>query len=68
MRYENVAVNVGEGCIRSRTRIFGDNSAFSPEPRKTTENLGRFGRLQDLPEAHRLLANSPKFKCTDPFG
>jgi len=51
MRYENVAVNVGEGCIRSRTRIFCDNSAFTPEPKKTKENVDRFGRLQDLPEA-----------------
>jgi len=68
IRYGNVAVNVGVGCISSRTRIFGDNSAFTPESRKTTENLGRFGRLQDLPDAYRLLASSPKFKCTDPFG
>jgi hypothetical protein len=28
-------------------------------PRKTTENLGRIGRSQDLPEANWLLASSP---------
>jgi hypothetical protein len=39
MRYKNVAVNAGEGCIRSRTRIFGDNSAFTPEPRKLRKTL-----------------------------
>jgi len=39
MRYKNVAVNAGEVRIGSRTRIFGDNSAFTPEPRKPREVL-----------------------------
>jgi hypothetical protein len=68
MSYENVAVNVGEACTSSTTRIFGEISAFTPEPRKTTENLDRFGRLQDLPVAYQLLASSPKLKDTWPFG
>jgi hypothetical protein len=30
----------------------GTNSAFVPEPRKTTENLNRVGMSQDLPDAY----------------
>jgi hypothetical protein len=32
--------------------ILGTNSAFALEPRKTTENLDRVGRSQDLPDAN----------------
>jgi hypothetical protein len=39
--------------------ILGTNSAFARGSRKTTENLDRVGRSQDLPDANRLLANSP---------
>jgi hypothetical protein len=31
---------------------FGTNSAFALGPRKTTENLDRVGRSQDLPDAN----------------
>jgi hypothetical protein len=33
--------------------------AFALGPRKTTENLDRVGRSQDLPDANLLLASSP---------
>jgi hypothetical protein len=32
--------------------ILGTNSAFAPGSRKTTENLDRVGRSQDLPDAN----------------
>jgi hypothetical protein len=32
--------------------ILGINSAFAPGLRKTTENLDRVGRSQDLPDKH----------------
>jgi hypothetical protein len=32
--------------------ILGTNSAFAVGPRKTTENLDRVGRSQDLPDAN----------------
>jgi hypothetical protein len=31
---------------------FGTNSTFALGSRKTTENLDRFGRSQDLPDAY----------------
>jgi hypothetical protein len=34
----------------------------------TTENLDRFGQLQDLPDAFGLLASSPAFKYARPNG
>jgi hypothetical protein len=37
---------------------FDTNSAFALGRRKTTENLDRVGRSQDLPDANRLLASS----------
>jgi hypothetical protein len=46
-----------EAC--SVTWNLGANSAFALEPRKTTENLDRVGRLQDLPDTNWLLASSP---------
>jgi hypothetical protein len=46
-----------EAC--SVTWNLGTNSAFSLGPRKTTENLDRVGRSQDLPNANCLLASSP---------
>jgi hypothetical protein len=46
-----------EAC--SATRNLGTNSAFAAVgPRKTTENLDRVGRSQDLPDANWLLASS----------
>jgi hypothetical protein len=32
--------------------ILGTNSAFAPGSKKTTENLDRIGRSQDLPDAN----------------
>jgi hypothetical protein len=46
-----------EAC--SATWDLGTNSAFALGPKKTTENFDRVGRLQDLPDAKRLLASSP---------
>jgi hypothetical protein len=46
-----------EAC--STTWNFGTNSAFALGPRKTTGNLDRIGRSQDLPDANWLLASSP---------
>jgi hypothetical protein len=43
----------------SATWNLGTNSAFALGPRKTTENLDRVGRLQEIPDANRLLASSP---------
>jgi hypothetical protein len=43
----------------SATWNLGTNSAFAMGPRKTTENLDRVGRSQDLPDANWLLASSP---------
>jgi hypothetical protein len=34
------------------TLNLGTNSAFALRPRKTTENLDRVGRSQDLPDAY----------------
>jgi hypothetical protein len=48
--------------------ILGTNSAFALGPRKTTENIDRFGRSQDLPDAYCLLASSPEFKYASPNG
>jgi hypothetical protein len=39
-----------EAC--SATWNFGTNSTFALGQRKTTENLDRVGRLQDLPDAN----------------
>jgi hypothetical protein len=39
-----------EAC--SATWNLGTNSTFALEPRKTTENLDRVGRSQDLPDAN----------------
>jgi hypothetical protein len=39
--------------------ILGTNSAFALGSGKTTENLDRVGRSQDLPDANWLLASSP---------
>jgi hypothetical protein len=39
-----------EAC--SATWNLGTNSAFALGPRKTTENLDRIGRSQDLPDAN----------------
>jgi hypothetical protein len=39
-----------EAC--SATWNFGINSAFALGSRKTTENLDRVGRAQDLPDAN----------------
>jgi hypothetical protein len=36
----------------SATWNLGTNSAFAVGPRKTTENLDRVGRSQDLPDAN----------------
>jgi hypothetical protein len=46
--------------------ILGTNTAFALGSRQTTENLDRVGRSQDLPDANRLLANSPAFKYANP--
>jgi hypothetical protein len=46
-----------EAC--STTWNLGTNSAFALGSRKTTENLDRVGRSQDLPDANRLLVSSP---------
>jgi hypothetical protein len=46
-----------EAC--SATWNLGANSAFALGPRKTTENLDRVGRSQDLTDANWLLASSP---------
>jgi hypothetical protein len=46
-----------EAC--SATWNLGTNSAFALGSRKTTENLDRVGRSQDLPDANWLLASSP---------
>jgi hypothetical protein len=43
----------------SATWNLGTNSAFALGPRKTTKNLDRVGRLQDLPDANWLVASSP---------
>jgi hypothetical protein len=42
------------------------NSAFTLGSRKTTENLDRVCRSQDLPNAERLLTSSPAFKYSNP--
>jgi hypothetical protein len=34
------------------------NSAFDMGPRKSTDNFDQIGRLQELPDANWLLANS----------
>jgi hypothetical protein len=47
--------------VYSATWNLGTNSAFALGPRKTTENLHRDGRSQDLPDANWLLASSPTF-------
>jgi hypothetical protein len=39
--------------------ILGTSSAFALGSRKTTENLDRVGRSQDLPDTNWLLASSP---------
>jgi hypothetical protein len=44
---------------RSATWNLGTKSASALGPRKTTENLDRVGRSQDLPDANWLLASSP---------
>jgi hypothetical protein len=46
-----------EAC--SGTWNLGTNSSLALVPRKTTENLDRVGRSQDLPDANWLLAISP---------
>jgi hypothetical protein len=40
---------------RSATCVWGSNLAFAIGPRKTTENLDRAGRSQDLSDAQGLL-------------
>jgi hypothetical protein len=42
------------------------NWAFALASRKTTENLDRIGRSQDLLDAEWLLASSPAFKYVNP--
>jgi hypothetical protein len=41
----------------------GTNSVFALGMRKTTENLDRIGRSQDLPDANCLLAGSSAFNA-----
>jgi hypothetical protein len=57
----NFNVTVGRAACEacSATWNLGTNSAFALWPRKTTENLNRVGRSQDLPDANWLLASSP---------
>jgi hypothetical protein len=43
----------------------GTNSTFALGSRKTTENLDRLGRSQDLPDANWLLASSPALKIRE---
>jgi hypothetical protein len=43
----------------SATRNLVSNSAFALRARKPTESLDRIGRSQELPDANRLLSNSP---------
>jgi hypothetical protein len=56
----NFEVTIGraawEAC--SATWNLSTNSTFALGPRKTTENLYRVGRSQDLPDANWLLASS----------
>jgi hypothetical protein len=49
----NFDVNNGRAACEacSATWNLGTSSAFALGPRKTTENLGRVGRSQDLPDA-----------------
>jgi hypothetical protein len=49
----NFGVNVGRAAceVCSSTCNLGTNSAFALGPSKTTENLDRIGRSQDLPDA-----------------
>jgi hypothetical protein len=46
------------GCIQCNVNL-GTNSASALGPRKSTENLDRVGRSQDLPDGNWLLASSP---------
>jgi hypothetical protein len=57
----NFDVTSGRAACEARRQrgILCTNSAFAPGSRKTTENLDRVGRSQDLPDANWLLASSP---------
>jgi hypothetical protein len=50
----NFDVTIGRAACeaRSATWNLGTNSAFALGSRKTTENLDRVGRSQDLPDAN----------------
>jgi hypothetical protein len=51
-RIFNVTIGKASWEAYSATWNFGNNSAFAPRPRKTTENRHRVGQSQDLPEAN----------------
>jgi hypothetical protein len=48
----NVAIERAAYKAFSATWNLCTNSAFALGPRKTTENLDRFGRSQDFPDAN----------------
>jgi hypothetical protein len=54
LHYSEIRSNIGRAtCEASRaTWDLGNNSAFALGPRKTTQNLDRVGRSQDLPDAN----------------
>jgi hypothetical protein len=54
-----VTIQIAACKACSATWNLGTNSQFALEPRKATENLDRFGRPQDLPDANWLLSFSP---------
>jgi hypothetical protein len=54
----NATIGRAEWEACSATWNLGTNSAFSLGPRKTTENLDRVSRSQDLPDTNWLLASN----------
>jgi hypothetical protein len=68
--WPHIDINIGlaawEAC--SAMSNLDTNWAFALGLRKSTENLDRVGRSQDLPDAYGLLASSPAFKYASPNG
>jgi hypothetical protein len=63
LRYSEIWSNIWRATCEASSAPWnlGTNSAFALGPSKTTGNLNRVGRSQDLPEANRLLASSTSF-------
>jgi hypothetical protein len=62
LHYSETWSNIGRAACEASSATWNlcTNSAFALGSRKTTENLDRVGRSQELPDANWLVASSPE--------